>query len=315
MKFLIVGLGSIGQRHARNIHNLKLGEIIAYRTTNNPLKFFDEEVIKKVYTNYDDALLEKPDVTIISNPTSMHIPFALKAAENGSHLLIEKPLSDKLGDIDKLLEIAHKNNLKVLMGCNLRFLPCMGYIKQAIDTNRLGKIYHIQAIFGKHIETWHPWEDYKQSYACRKDLGGGIILTAIHELDYIYWLFGLPLKIISNKSNNLGLDVEDSADILMTLKDGITANIHLDCVNNRFNRSLSVIGECGTLFYDIKKQEVSIYADGLEIKRVGSTTDFEDSYRTELLYLLECIKEDKKTMNSIEDGKEVLKIALGAKYD
>ncbi len=110
MKFLGVGLGSIGQRHFKNIHELKLGELIAYRTTDKELRFIDKDIIKKIYNNFDEALSEKPDITLITNPTSMHMEYTIKAAQNGSHLFIEKPLSNKLDRIDELIEI---NNLKI----------------------------------------------------------------------------------------------------------------------------------------------------------------------------------------------------------
>ncbi len=190
MKFLIAGLGSIGRRHFRNLIALGEKDIVLLRTRKATLPD-DELAGYPVETDLHEALQKhKPDAVIVANPTSMHLDAAIPAAEAGCHILLEKPVSHSLERLDVLQKTAEKSGSKILVGFQFRYHPTLNQARELIQSNALGKILTVHAHWGEYLPQWHPWEDYRQSYAARADLGGGVIVTLTHPLDYLRYLLG-----------------------------------------------------------------------------------------------------------------------------
>lgn len=194
MKFsdtvLIVGFGSIGRRHANNIlqnTNSKV-MILSNRKNIDFTEFHNYHLYKnriQIYNNFECCIKEKPSVAFITNETSLHVDFALKLARMNVDLFIEKPLSNSMKNLISLGKIINKNNLIVMVGCNFRFYPPIMKIKEIIDKKLLGKVISVQSENSSYLPDWHPKENYTKSYAARKELGGGVTLTQIHELDFL----------------------------------------------------------------------------------------------------------------------------------
>jgi predicted dehydrogenase len=190
MKFLIAGLGSIGRRHFRNLIALGEKEIILLRTRKGTLPD-DELAGYPVETNIQEALQKhKPEAVIVANPTSMHLDVAIPAAQAGCHILLEKPVSNSFERLDVLQKNAEKSGSKILVGFQFRYHPTIHKARELIQAHSLGKILTVHAHWGEYLPQWHPWEDYRQSYAARSDLGGGVIVTLTHSLDYLRYLLG-----------------------------------------------------------------------------------------------------------------------------
>ena len=187
MKILVVGYGSIGKRHVTNLLKNTRSEIIIC-TKRKDVKFSNRNI--KVINSLNKALKEKPTVGFITNETAYHIPTAIKLAKAGLDLFIEKPLSNTTKDVKELLQITKRKKLVTLMGCNLRFDRSIEKIKSLIDSKKIGRIISVKVECGTYLPDWHPNENYTEGYASRDDLGGGVVLTCIHELDYLYWFFG-----------------------------------------------------------------------------------------------------------------------------
>lgn len=318
MKFLIVGCGSIGQRHLNNLKNITTGEIIAYRTRKKKVTKLENELHVKAYSNLAEALSQNPDTVLVTNPTSLHIQTALSAARQGCHIFIEKPISHTLGGIDELINIVHKKNLVVLVGCNLRFHPCLQFIKKLLDEKRIGKVVSARVQMGQYLPDWHPWEDYRNMYSAHQSLGGGIILDAIHELDYISWLLGDVTKVFSfsDKLSDLDIDTEDVAEILLQFKTGAIAEVHLDYVQRYPSRSCEIIGDEGSIILDINNGTVKIYtAEKMEWEFFEQPKNYNmnQTYIDEMVHFVRCIEGKEKTLISITNGLNVLKIALATK--
>jgi len=296
MKFLGIGMGSIGQRHFNNLQRLGAGELLAYRQRGKPLRSLNEEVLKG-FSSFEEALSQKPDAVLITNPTHLHVTTAIKAAENGCHLFIEKPLSHNMEDVDKLLEMAEGKNLVSLMGCNLRFHPSTLEMKRTIEQGAFGQISSVNVVSSSYLPDWHPWEDYRQSYAAQKSMGGGAILTCIHELDYLYWLFGEVESVECKASSDaLGLDVEDTADITLRFRNGVVAYVHLSFAERGYQRFCRIEGG--------EKSQTFTFSPGKE---------YDQTYIDEMRHLIRCIKGEERSINDLNDGKRVLEIALAAK--
>ena len=315
MKAVIVGYGSIGKRHLNNLLRIRDLEIVICS------KHKDSFALKlgcKIFNSLESCLEEKPDIGFVTNPTSLHVETAIKLANSGCHLFIEKPLSDSMRKVRTLLDIVRRKKLITLMGCNLRFHPCIKKIKEIIETNEIGRVISVKVENGSYLPDWHPYENYRQSYASRRDFGGGVVLTMIHEIDYLYWLFGDIKEVcsITGKFSDLDIKTEDLSAILMRLKNNIIAEVHLDYFQRPNFRSCKVIGTKGTIYWDSESNTVEVYSIRKKrwIQKLKlENYDFNNTYIDEMNHFLKCINNRQKSINDIYQGEETLKIALAIK--
>lgn len=251
MKFLIAGLGSIGRRHLRNLKTLGQTELLLYRTHQATLPDTDLSGYP-TYTDLSEALSQKPDGVIVANPTSLHLEVATAAARAGAALLIEKPVSDSLLGIRELQAVLDQTGKPALVGFHLRYHPVLQQIKELIDANQLGKPLKAHAHWGEYLPGWHPWEDYRQSYAARADLGGGALNTLSHPIDYLRWLMG-EVRSLSASLNNLSpleLDIEDNVELLLKFHSGSLATVHLDYYQRPPSHTLEISFEKGRISWN-----------------------------------------------------------------
>jgi len=316
MKAIVVGYGSIGQRHVRNLLKFKdIKIIICTKRTDINLK---KEKRIKVFKSLEECLNENPDIGFITNETSLHVPTCIKLARKGIDLFIEKPLSNSNKELKKLLKIVKNKKLITLMGCNLRFNPCIKKIKELIESNQIGRIISVQVHCGTFLPYWHPYEDYRLSYASKEKLGGGVILTVIHEIDYLYWFFGSVKEIfsISGKFSDLKLNVEDLSVSLLRFKNNIIAELHLDYFQIPNSRSCKIIGTKGVIQWDEETNVVKIYniKNRRWINKIKVTKyDNNQEYLKEIAHFIKCVKNCKNSINSIYEGEKTLQIALAIK--
>ena len=170
MKILIAGLGSIGRRHFRNLIALGETDLVLLRTRKATLPD-DELAGYPVETDIHEALqIHNPDAVVVANPTSLHLDVAIPAAEAGCHILLEKPVSHSLDGLGTLRKAAEKSGSKILVGFQFRYHPALNKARELIQNGALGKVLTVHAHWGEYLPNWHPWEDYRQSYAARADL-------------------------------------------------------------------------------------------------------------------------------------------------
>ncbi len=215
MKFLIAGLGSIGRRHFRNLIALGEKDIILLRTRKATLPD-DELAGYPVETDIHEALKKhKPDAVLVANPTALHLDIAIPAAKAGCAILLEKPISNSTERLDELQPAVTKNGAKVLVAFQFRYHPGLLQAKKLIIDGEIGRVVSAHVHFGEYLPAWHPWEDYRQGYAARADLGGGVVLTQCHSLDYLPWLVGEVKSVwgMMDKISDLEVDVDDTAKI------------------------------------------------------------------------------------------------------
>ena len=317
-KILVIGYGSIGKRHVENLLSISNFEIIVCTKRDDISKLKKHA---KVYHTIKQCLKEKPDIGIIANETSLHIPTAIKLANAGLDLFLEKPLSNSLKDVEKLHAIVKKKKLITQMGCNMRFHPCIKKIKSMIEQKKIGRIISAQVQNCSYLPDYHPWEDYRKGYAARKDLGGGIILTQIHEIDYMYWLFQEVENVISmsGKLSDLDITAEDYVSSLLKFKNKIIGELHMDYFQRPDFRSCKIRGTKGEIYWNSDNNCVNIF----NMNKRKWETKFDNgfshnldtyaSYVEELKHFLKCVKHRKKTINDLEQGVTTLKIALAIK--
>lgn len=262
MKILIAGLGSIGRRHLYNLLALKAAgwvdpEICLLRTRRSTLPEADLAEFP-VETDLDAALAWKPQAVIIANPTALHLDIAIPAAAAGCALLIEKPLSQSLERVEQLQTAAERSGAAILVGYHFRYHPGLQCVANLLDAGAAdplawpGRPLSFRAHWGEYLPGWHPWEDYRQGYSARSELGGGVILTLSHPLDYIRWLFGEvdALWAFAAHLSDLEMDVEDTAEIGLKMKSGVLGSVHLDYNQQPSEHWLEIIGTRGWLRWE-----------------------------------------------------------------
>jgi len=333
MKALMIGLGGIGQRHARNLRAL-LGdgvEIIAYRVRRqmqvvtpamgaDTNRNVENEYKIRTFSNLEQALAEKPDIAFICNPSSLHIPMALACIQAKCDIFLEKPLSDSMRGIDQLIHAAEQNMAVVMVGYQLRFHPCLRALAETVKSGILGSLLAVRAAVGEYLPTWHPYEDYRQMYASRADLGGGVVLSQIHEFDYLYSLFGVPTRIfaLGGHWSDLEIDVEDTASILMECsfaKRPLPIQLHQDYLQSPPSRQCEVIGDRGRVVMDLHALTVSVFTRGNPAPEVRSFSGFERNqlFIDQLKHFLNCVKSRTKPVVDLHDGLQSLRMALAAR--
>jgi predicted dehydrogenase len=315
MRALVVGLGSIGRRHARNWATLGLGPLsVCRRAGSEPHESLGVEA--REFADLDAALNEQPDVVFVTNPTSLHVETACTAVRSGAHVFIEKPIGHELNRVADLLEQAKQRERQLMVGYNLRFHPGLMRIKELAQHHAIGKLVSARAEMGEYLPDWHPWEDYRHGYSARRDLGGGPVLTFSHELDALCWILGAPRRVtgVATRASSLEVDTEDVAELVLQFADGPLASAHVDFVRRPPRRCLEMVGEEGVLRWEYDEGRLLHYAPATRQWRVEEDDRrFERNrmYLAELRHFVACVRgEIERPLIDGEQGAAILAIAL-----
>lgn len=231
----------------------------AYRTGKGG-KAVSEALAKSaaMFEDIDAAFAWGPDHVIVSNPTVMHPAFAAAALDRGIDVLIEKPVAADLRDAEELESKLTSDGARAFVGYNLRFHPIVETVKGAIESGRYGRVLKADLYAGHWLPHWHRYEDYREGYAARRDLGGGVLRTLSHELDLGQYLFGPYVGITAcvAKVSGLEIDVDDSAEIIAEMRGCAVLRISLDYLRPAYRRRGEVFFEGGLLEYDFGRMMV-----------------------------------------------------------
>src|SRR5579859_6871695 len=258
MHALVVGLGSIGRRHARNWAALGLGPLSVCRrpeSATSAAPGLEAGVEAREFTDLDAALNEQPDVVLITNPTNLHVGTACHALRAGAHVFVEKPLGHELHGVAQLLDLSDQRKRQLMVGYNLRFHPGVARLRQLMQEDAIGTVVAVRAEVGEYLPDWHPGEDYRRGYSARRELGGGPVLTFSHELDAVCWLLGAPTRVMgmTAHASSLEIDTEDVAELVLQFAAGPLASVHVDFARRPPHRSLEITGEQGVLRWEYEE--------------------------------------------------------------
>ena len=315
MKIMIAGLGSIGRRHLRNLQELGERDILLYRTKRATLP--DDDLIGlPTETDLRRALEQKPAAVIIANPTAKHLEVAIPAAETGCHILLEKPISGSLDGVSELASTARKSGSRILVGFQFRFHPTLRKAADLLGEEVIGKVISVRSHWGEYLPGWHPWEDHKQGYAARPDLGGGVALTLSHPLDYLHWLVGKVEALWAfSGDNGLGLPVEDNVEIGLKFSSGAMGTVHLDYNQRPSAHTLELIGTRGTLSWNNADGILNLYKVAEKHwQRFPPPKGFERNWMflDEVKHFLALVRGEAEPICSLEDGRVALELSLSA---
>lgn len=317
MRFLITGYGSIGRRHFQNLLALGVEDIIFYRTHKSTLD--DDELSEYIVeTDLGKALAHDPDAVIVSNPTAFHLDVAIPAANAGCDILLEKPVSHNMDRVREFRRLVKAEDVKVLVGFQFRFHPGLKQIKGLLAGGQIGRPLSVQAHWGEYLPGWHPWEDYRQGYSARRDLGGGVVLTLSHPFDYLRWLVGEVKAVwaFTESGSDLELEVEDTAEIGLRFENGSIGSIHLNYTQRPAAHWMEIVGTKGTIHWDYIKGKVSVYdVQESARKEIPVPSDFErnDMFIEEMRHFLAVVKGEAEPVCDLEAGIRVQEIIAGVK--
>lgn len=302
-KILFIGLGGAGQRHLRHFKGLLPNnvEFSAYRRMkktpflNNDFSINRQQTVEeryqvKLFDTLEAALSNLPNIIVISTPSSLHYNLARKAAELGIHIFIEKPFSHNLDGFNEFKKIVVQNRVNLFVSFQRRFHPFLKKIKNILSEGRFGKIFSANFSVASFLPEWHPYEDFKQLYAARKELGGGVLLTEIHELDLCYWYFGYPNSVYCAGGNysNVKLDVEDTANLTLKYK-GYSVQVSLCFMQRKMERHLSIACENGHLSWNAYANTLTVvdYVNNKEKVFTDDSFDNDDMFHSQAEYFID----------------------------
>ncbi|MCH6257911.1 Gfo/Idh/MocA family oxidoreductase [Puniceicoccaceae bacterium K14] len=323
-RILVCGVGSIGERHIKNLLTLGFKNIAVFRSRNLPLKNTEQPL--QTFTDLSKALSEfRPDVVFITNPSSLHLKTAILAAKTNCHVFIEKPLSHTLDGIEDLEKIINETNKIAMIGYMLRYHPLLLKLKNWVSAGSqgpIGKVHYCRICWGEYLPDWHPWEDYKESYASRKELGGSPSLTLSHDLDILVWLLGIPkvIKKLSGTQTELKTDCPHMTDFLIQFENGCIANAHLDYFQRPPHRSFELVGSKGKAIFDYYSGTLNLWTHGegdsistspptQETFLTPENFDRNDLFMEEIRAFFDAIENQSTGYPTIADSKHVLKLA------
>lgn len=334
LKVLFAGLGAIGQRHLRNLHALVGSslQVAAFRTRRHAaviterLDLDREASVEsmygiRVFDEFETALeVFKPRLVFVCNPTSLHLETALMAARAGANLFIEKPLAASLDGAEELARVVEEKGLTTLVGFQMRLHPCFLKLRQLLADEAIGRLIAVRARQGEYLPGFHPYEDYRQSYASKEALGGGVILTQIHDIDYLVALLGVPERVFAmgGHLSSLEIDVEDVASISLEMqRDGraLPVHLHQDFIARPPVRACCLLGEAGSIEVDFVRASVARAGPSGEVVESLSFPEFERNQMfVDLLHnLLGCLDGKEKPVAGIRDAMETQQVALAAR--
>ncbi|MSR71062.1 MAG: Gfo/Idh/MocA family oxidoreductase [Candidatus Taylorbacteria bacterium] len=311
LKILIVGFGSIGQRHYKNLKDFGFKTIGVYDVDQQKIKDAKADAVSTLNT----SSVKSFDVVFICNPSSDHIDASLVCAEAGLHLFIEKPLSIKLDQIEQLKKIVEEKKLITMVGCNMRFHPCIDFIKKYLEEKKLGKIYSIKHEFGHYLPSWRPDVDYRLAYGGRNE---GIILNDIHEFDLLFWLNDwnsvISKNIFFTRSSNLEIKTEDQGIGTFLFENKVLGMVSCDYLSQHYTRTVRIVGENGNLSWDFNENKVKLETkDTVSEIFYVQNYDINQMYIEEFKYFFKHIQVKETTSNSVHIAESLLRIIISDK--
>lgn len=316
MKALVVGCGSIGRRHTENLRRLGVEEILVYDPDRSRSTAVAGEYGVQAVETLDAAYGQQPQLAFICAPTSLHLDLARQAIEHGCHLFVEKPLSHRLDGTESLVASARDRGRALMVGYNLRFHPCLCRMREWLEEKRIGHVASARLHAGSYLPARHPWEDYRRGYGAKKSLGGGVILDAIHEIDYALWFFGMPQSVhcLGGQFSSLEIDVEDVAEILLDYSDRKVVSIHLDYLDRPPQRYAEIIGDGGVIRSNLIEGTVQLFdGERNQWDRFRSRGGLNETYLLELKHFLQCVSDSSVSVVDGEVARQSLAVAEAAK--
>ena len=304
MRILVVGVGSIGQRHARIVH--ELGHEVVPCDINPALvdEVCARHGLSEWYLDYREAVQRAFDAVIVCTPNHLHAPVALAALEQSCHVLIEKPIAHTLADARAIVDAADRVGRVLLVGYVLRQWPGMQTLLEWMRNAHIGPVYAARVMLGAPETLVFARSEYRQ----RPDTGSGVILDYSHELDYLRLLLGevRAVACLTKVLPFLPVPTEGIAAILLQFRSGAIGELHLDYVR-RSCRLLELYAERGMLTFDFGTAHLSWYGWDGQTDDKSWLVERDDAFRRQFGIFCDLIAGQQVSADLYADGRDALK--------
>jgi predicted dehydrogenase len=296
----IIGLGSIGFKHLRNIlkHIQGVSRIYVYDvdriSADIKIGELKDERITAV-KEIDSIPINGLNLACICTPNSEHYKDGLKFITKNIPVFIEKPVTTDPEECRNLIKI---KTTPVIVGCDMRYHPGVKKAREIAAGGKLGKISSARAFSGHFLGNWRPGVDYRKTYSAKSDMGGGVLWDGIHEIDYMTWILGKAeaYSSFAVNQNLLGIETEETADIILQHSDNIISGIHLDYIQPLKRRGIEIVGTEGIYIWNSigknpEHMEIKILTkNGAEILWSGIYDDPNSMYVDEIKELFSLLE-------------------------
>lgn len=315
MKFLVVGLGSMGKRRIRNLKNLGINDIIAFDLRKDRCEEVKTKYNVETYTEFNESMKKSPDVMIISTPPDLHMKYAILAIENKMHFFTEASVVKD--EMKKVIEKLKNSDIVGLPSCTMRYHPIIKKINELLKSNQFGKILAFFYHSGQYLPDWHPWEDYRKFYVSKKETGACREIVPF-ELIWITTTFGKLKSVIGDKGkvSNLDSDIDDIYNVILELQNGIKGIMTVDVIARNPIRNLKILLEEGVIEADWYSKTVKVSKknegwDEFNIEDGIAEKNYlhgEEPYIEEMKNFIEVIERKKDYPYTFEEDFEILNI-------
>lgn len=309
MRALFVGLGSIGQRHFRNLTDILREQgcsfqFDAVRGTNHSLPDDIQGSLHRQYASWQEVS-DTYNVLFITNPTVLHYETLRCLGNKAERIFIEKPVfHDSSLTLESLMLDAHR---VCYVACPLRYTQIIRFLRQYLAEQ---KVFSVRAMCSSYLPDWRPGQDYRKTYSAHRAEGGGVPIDLIHEWDYLIYLFGFPIRTLAftAKVSALDIDSDDVAVYIGQYSDKLVC-LYLDYFGRKARRELEVYLEEDVLVADFITEKIRWLRSG---KSMSFSQNRDDYQKEELRYFLRLEGKDAEDCG-IRHALKVLRIAEGKK--
>jgi predicted dehydrogenase len=312
IRAVVAGLGSIGRRHLANLRAIEPDAQITVLRHDRAETAVPADADRVVHT-LADAVAQRPDIAFVCGPSSTHVTVGLALAEAGIHLFVEKPLALMAADAARLVDVCAQARRLLIVGYNLRFSTSLRALYDAARSGRIGRIMSGRAEVGQYLPDWRPDVDYRRTNSARREFGGGVVLELSHELDYMRWLLGdvRAVDAVVARLSDLEIDVDDTADILLSFARGSVGNIHLDMTQRNPTRRCQLVGTNGTLSWDGITGETRLFEPGAGWSTLvpAGAQERDAMYLAQTAHVVACLRGEAEPLADGRTGAAVVKLA------
>jgi len=317
MKFLVIGLGSMGKRRIRNLQRLEVEEIIGFDPRQDRRQEAEGKYYVKTCRDFNEALTQNPDAFIISTPPDKHNQYIKLAIEHKKPAFVEASvILEGLGELNSL---AKKQKILIAPSCTFRFHPAILDIKNIARSGQYGKLTNLICHSGQYLPDWHMWEDVKDFYVSQKETGGCREIVPF-ELTWIVDIAGFPKNVTGfyGKTMDVGADIDDTYVVAMDFGDAY-GSLTVDVVSRYASRSLILNMEYAQILWRWDENIVKLY-DARNQKWVhhqfqkGEAAEgydrniIEEMYIDEMKSFIEALEGRGRFPNSLNDDIKILKL-------